>query len=98
MTRLVAAILILFAVLIGLKAANSSLFQTNLFGQGNNATPQTRNTGFSSAANGAATSNSGVSSGGLNAPSQVNTANQLAPTGTTPLPPRGSQAAVRAGW
>ena len=98
MTRLVAAILILFAVLIGLKAANSSLFQNNLLGQTSSATPATRNTGFSSEVTGT-TANGSVPSTGLNTLNQVNTSNQLNTAATTPLPPGGSPAAaVRAGW
>ncbi|PSB34443.1 hypothetical protein [Stenomitos frigidus] len=96
MTRLVAAILILFAVLIGLKASNPSLLQSNLLIQGNNPTPPTRNTGFSSEATGAATTNNAGVSSNFNAPNQVNTSNPVG-ANTTPLPPRPLRA-VPGGW
>ena len=96
MTRLVAAILILFAVLIGLKATNPSLLQSNLLSQGDSATPPTRNTGFSSEATGT-TANGRVSAAGLNAPNQTNAGNQVGIANTTPLPLR-TQSAVQGAW
>lgn len=90
MTRLVIAILILFAVLIGLKATNSSLWQRNLFSQFNSVAPATRNTGFNSDSTGAAPVNNAGVSTTLTTPSQVS-------ADTTPLPARPLQA-VPAGW
>ncbi|MBW4583460.1 MAG: hypothetical protein KME42_28175 [Tildeniella nuda ZEHNDER 1965/U140] len=90
MTRLVIAILILFAVLIGLKATNSSLWQRNLFSQLNSAPPETRNTGFSSDSTGAAPTNNAGASTTLTTPSQVS-------ADTTPLPSRPLQA-VPGAW
>ena len=104
MTRLLAAILILFAVLIGLKASNPSLLQNNLFGQSSSATPPTRNTGFSSEETGTTVNNGSVSAASFNAPNASNatnttsTGNQVgSAANTTPLPP-GTQPAVQARW
>lgn len=88
MGRLVIAILILFAVLVGLRAANSSLFQRNFANQLNSPAPATRSTGFS--AESTASSDNGGSTTELN---PLNPAG----TGTTSLPPT-TQPAVPAGW
>ncbi|XGV95281.1 MAG: hypothetical protein ACAF41_21350 [Leptolyngbya sp. BL-A-14] len=96
MSRLVVAVLILFAVLIGLRAANSSPFQLNFLNQGNNTTPETRNTGFSAEST-ATASSGGVSQAGFNAPSQ-GSAGAGTSAGTTSLPPQTQQRPVPGSW
>lgn len=88
MSRLVIAILILFAVLIGLRSANSSLFRLNFFNnQSDSLAPATRNTGFSADST---ASSGGVAQGNLTTPGQTG-------AGTTALPPQ-TQPAVPANW
>ncbi|MBW4692792.1 MAG: hypothetical protein KME27_13635 [Lyngbya sp. HA4199-MV5] len=87
MSRLVIAILILFAVLIGLRSANSSLFRLNFFNnQSDSLAPATRNTGFSAEST---ASSGGVAQGNFN-PGQPD-------AGTTALPPQ-TEPAVPARW
>lgn len=94
MSRLVVAVLILFAVLIGLRVAHSSSvqlpFQLNFLNQSDNPASDTRNTGFSADSSGATSSNR-ISQASLNAPNQGSTAP------TTALPPQ-TQPPVPAGW
>ncbi|MBW4469790.1 MAG: hypothetical protein KME45_05230 [Stenomitos rutilans HA7619-LM2] len=88
MSRLVIAILILFAVLVGLKSANSSLFRLSFPNQNDSLAPATRNTGFS--AESTTASNGGVTQENSNAPGRVS-------ADTSPLPPQ-TQPAVPANW
>jgi len=88
MSRLVIAILILFAVLIGLRAANTSLFQRSFANQLNSPSSATRSTGFSTEST--AASNNGGSTTNLNPSNPIG-------ADTTSLPPT-TQPAVPAGW
>lgn len=90
MNRLVVAILILFAVLAGLRFANAPLFQRNVANQIDSPASATRSTGFSAEATGA-------SSGASVATQSASTQAQGGTTGgTTALPP--SQPAVPGNW
>lgn len=97
MGRLVVAVLILFAVLAGLRVANSSLFQRNVANQINSAAADTRSTGFSAEAIG--TSSGSVAGSGV--ASQSASTQNFNQTGTaantTALPPS-QPSAVPARW
>ncbi len=91
MGRIVVAVLILFAVLAGLRFSNSSLFQRNASNQLNSSASETRTTGFNADSTGTSTS-TGVLSQSMRNQNQPGTA-----PGTTPLPPN-QQPAIPGGW
>ena len=91
MSRIVVAVLILFAVLAGLRFSNSSLFQRNASNQLNSSASDTRSTGFNADSTGRSSGTGTVSRSTL-----YQTQPGTAP-GTTPLPPN-QQPAIPAGW
>ena len=91
MSRIVVAVLVLFAVLAGLRFSNSSLFQRNASNQINNSASETRSTGFNADSTGTSSGTSAVSQS-TQTQTQPGTA-----TGTTPLPPS-QRPAIPAGW
>lgn len=93
MSRLVVAVLILFAVLIGLRFANASMFQRNVTNQIDSAASATRNTGFSVESTGVS-SGTGVASQSASTQTQ-NQADTAAET--TALPPS-QQTGIPARW
>jgi len=90
MSRIVVAVLILFAVLAGLRFSNSSLFQRNASNQLNSSASDTRSTGFNA-------DSTGRSSGGTVSRSTPYQTQPGTAPGTTPLPPN-QQPAIPAGW
>lgn len=89
MSRLIVAVLILFAVLAGLRFANASLFQRNVANRIDSSASDTRTTGFSADSTGASP-RAGI------APQSTAPQTGVAAE-TTPLPPA-QQRAIPGNW